>query len=52
MFHLVDRVLDFHMCPKLKLGRSIVGVEREWGAKFGKKKLTGKGLLKVMLQLG
>ena len=31
LFHFVDKVPDFHMCPKLKLDRSIVGIEREWG---------------------
>ena len=51
LFHFVDTVPDIHMCPKLKLGRSIVGIEREWGAEFGQEKLTGQGL-EVMLQMG
>ena len=39
------------MCPKVKLGRSIVGRKREGGGEIGKKKLTEKGLA-VMLQMG
>ena len=51
LFNLVDRVPYFHRCPRLKLGRSIVGIWREWGAEFGPEKLTGKGQ-EGMLQVG
>ena len=40
-----------HMCPELKLGRSIGVIEREWGGEIGKKKTTGNSLA-VMWQMG
>ena len=40
-----------HMCPNVRLDRSIASINKEWGAEFGRNKLTGKGV-EVPLWMG